>query len=228
MFPIEYILAAILGIVALLIIVLTLYYRNRNLFFQVSRDTNTYRVNGRYLIYIMAIYLIISAGIQALANFQPRYQRMIQMIDSMISILLIGIVVAFIAGVQNLYALIALGGIIVAFIGCGFWFTQIFIPGNRFSGVIPLGLALILICIYLTIVYMSWNDNRSRYGTTWPITTVAMITIACLIMLAMPVLQMISFQNQTLDMYLVPMFNTASKVIFSGLLTYGVLTHVEP
>lgn len=226
---IDYIPAAVLGIVVLLIFVLTFYYRNRNLSFQVSKDTTTYRINGRYLVYITCLFLVLSAIASFLAQklkvSQPKYSRMIQMIDSIISILFFGIIVAFIAGVQNLYALIALGGIILAIIGCGIWFSQVFIPGNKSSGAVPLGLAFIFLVIYMMIIYMSWNDNPSRYGTNWTITTVAIATIACLVILLSPILQIMNLQNPILDTYLIPVFNTASKVIFSGLLTYGVLSH---
>lgn len=225
MYPIEYILAAILGVVALIIIVLALYYRNRNLFFQVSKDVTRYNINGRYLLYITTFFLILSAAIQALSFYRSRYQRMIQMVDSVVSILFFGIIIAIVAGVQNLYTLIALGGIIIAFIGCWIWFNQIFIPRNITSGAVPLGLALIFVCIYLAIIYMSWNDNPNRYGDNWPVTTIGFVSVICIIMLLIPVLRTMNFRNRISDNYLVPIINVASKVIFSGLLTYGVLSH---
>lgn len=225
---VEYAPSIVLGVAALIILVATLYYRNRKIIFTLTSGNKVRNLDGRNIVYFLIFMLILSAILMVLVKFEYKYTLLILTADMALSVLVLGLVVALVAGIQDLYTLLALGAIISSILMSGLWFLQIANYGNIRSGALPLGLAGVLSVIYFFIIYMSWNDNPRKFGHYWPILTIIIAMIACILMIILPVLSLYKTGwNPDIERYWIPGLFVFSKVAISSLFSYGVLSHIE-
>jgi hypothetical protein len=224
----EYLPSIVLGITALIILVATLYYRNRQILFTLTNGNKVHNLNGRNIVYFLILMLILSAILMILIKFEYKYALFILSIDIVLSVVILSLVTALSAGIQDIYTLASLGGLVSGILGFGIWFLEKANKYNWRSGAVPVGIAIFLSIIYFSIIYMSWNDNPDKFGYYWPILTIITATIVCIMMIAIPILLLYKNKwNVRIREYLIPGLFVVSKVAISSLFSYGVLNHIE-